>query len=169
MRGNGYYTTLKPIQDWKFKKWYDINCSKWRSHGFFDLCPRGKMVYNNYTYSRYLSIDTVEVLDCGLIIGWGEKTTKGLIGSSVFDFSVYWKPPILLPKKTQKKSKINFPQFLRCMYVCVFVYVRSTGHTVWRMELKFLPRYLSIFIKRHSLSLWCNSEFWGSYASFSTF
>ena len=57
------------------------------------------------------------------------------IGNRLFYFLIRY-------KKTQKKSKINFPQFLRCMYVCMCVYVRSTGHTVWRMELKFLPRYL---------------------------
>ena len=47
--------------------------------------------------------------------------TFNLIRLGKRDRKYNWKPPILLPKKTQKKSKINFPQFLRCMYVCMYV------------------------------------------------
>ena len=36
------------------------------------------------------------------------------IGNRLFYFLIRY-------KKTQQKSKINFPQFLRCMYVCVYV------------------------------------------------
>ena len=85
---------------------------------------------------------------------------------------VYWNRLfyfLIRYRNTKDRSKVRFPQLFRCMYVCVCVYVRSTGHTVWRMELKFLPRYLSIFIKRQRLSFWRSSEFWGSYAPFSTF
>jgi len=59
------------------------------------------------------------------------------------------------------RSKVSLPQFFSCMYVCMFVYVYSTGHTVCRMELKFLPRYLSIFIKRQRLSFWRILNFGG--------
>ena len=47
------------------------------------------------------------------------------VGNRLFYFLIRY-------KKTQQKSKINFPQFLRCMYVCMFVSsVQVTPFDVW--------------------------------------
>ena len=53
------------------------------------------------------------------------------------------------------------------MFVYMCVCTRSTGHTVCRMELIFLSRYLSILTKMQRQSFCSNSEIWGSYAPFS--
>ena len=85
------------------------------------------------------------------------------IGNRLFYFLIRY-------KITQQKSKINFPQFLRCMYVCVCVCVcvralQVTSFVVWSYF--FLPRYLSTLMKMQRQSFCSNSEIWGSYAPFS--
>ena len=45
---------------------------------------------------------------------WNKDNRKDHIENRIFYFLIRY-------KKTQQKSKINVPQFLRCMYVCVCV------------------------------------------------
>ena len=54
------------------------------------------------------------------------------------------------------------------MYVCVCVCMSALymSHRLTYGAI-FLPRYLSILIKRQRQSFWRNSEIWGSYATFS--